>query len=551
MLAIRLCRSLFLGTDSGGRSLRISNIKLTKFRRFAALEIKDIPASAKLVVLAGPNGSGKSSLFDAMLIRYRTQVGMGWNGDERYYNNQPGQDADYFNRVVVTTHAGEQLKKGDIYIRSAHRHDPDFVAKALTRQGDALENYGLNRLIDQDATVSSNYQRMASRALEDVFVKESSATTIGDYREKLIGEVREPILRLFPGLRFLGVGNPLDKGTFQFEKGASLGFDYKNLSGGEKSAFDLIVDFVVKRQSYTDAVYCIDEPELHLNTKVQGALLAELLALIPGESQLWIASHSIGMMRKAREIYAADPASVVFLDFGDRDFDQATIIEPTKPTRAFWANVLHVALDDLASLVAPSEVVICEGNPVTPVQGKNVEHDARIYSTIFADEMPDVTFVSAGSANQVSGDFLALASTLPKVARGMLVRRVIDLDDHAPADVIDYKQQGITVLGRRHIEAYLFDDEVLVTLCNFMGKSADAPAVLTAKAEAVADSVARGNPADDIKSAAGKIYTETKRILGLTQAGNDRHAFARNTLAPLIKPGMAVYAALKQDIFGV
>lgn len=107
------------------------------------MEINDIPASVKLVVLAGPNGSGKSSLFDAMLVRYRSQVGMGWSGDRRYYNNQPGQDAEYYNRVVVTTHVGGHLKKGNIYIRSAHRHDPDLVASSLTRQGDALENYGL------------------------------------------------------------------------------------------------------------------------------------------------------------------------------------------------------------------------------------------------------------------------------------------------------------------------------------------------------------------------------------------------------------------------
>ncbi len=356
--------------------------------------------------------------------------------------------------------------------------------------------------------------------------------------------------RLFPDLTFVGVGNPLDQGTFHFDKGTIKNFEYLNLSGGEKASFDLILDFVVKRRSYLDAIYCIDEPETHLNTRIQGALLQELLELLPGDSQLWIASHSIGMMRKARELYDADPSSVVFLDFSGHDFDLATAIEPTKPTRAFWANVLHVALDDLASLVAPREVVICEGNPVTPVRGKNVEYDARVYSTIFADEMPDVTFVSAGSANQVSGDFLALATTLPKVASGMSVRRLIDLDDHAPADVIDYKQQGITVLGRRHIEAYLFDDEVLKALCDSVGKSADAPAVLSAKNQAVANSVARGNPPDDIKSAAGNIYTETKRILGLTQAGNDRHAFARNTLAPLIKPGTTMYAALKQDIFG-
>lgn len=51
--------------------MRLLNTHITRFRRFADLTIDDIPASAKLVVLAGPNGSGKSSLFDALLLRYR------------------------------------------------------------------------------------------------------------------------------------------------------------------------------------------------------------------------------------------------------------------------------------------------------------------------------------------------------------------------------------------------------------------------------------------------------------------------------------------------
>lgn len=531
--------------------MRISSIKLDKFRRFADLEVKGIPNSAKLIVLAGPNGSGKSSLFDAMLIRYRSQVGMGWNGDDRYYNNQPSQDKDYYNRVVVTTHEKTELKKGNFYIRSAHRHEPEFVANTLSRQGDVLESYALNRLIDLDSTVSSNYQRLASRALEDVFEKETSDTTIGAYREKFISEISKPVLRLFPDLEFIGVGNPLDKGTFQFNKGKNLNFDYKNLSGGEKAAFDLIVDFVIKREKYTDAVFCIDEPELHMNTKVQGALLAELLLLLPEKAQLWISSHSIGMMRKARELYDANPQSVVFLDFGNRNFDEPTIIEPTKPTRKFWSNVLHIALDDLANLVTPREVVICEGNPAGSVGGKNAEYDAKIYTTIFEDEMPDVIFISAGSANQVTNDFLALASTLSKVANGISVRRVIDLDDHAPADVADYREKDITVLSRRHIESYLFDDEVLTALCISEGRESDVQNILTAKQIAITNSVNRKNSSDDIKSAAGEIYTETKRILNLTQVGNDRHAFAKNTLAPLIKPGMAVYDALKKDIFGI
>ena len=41
-----------------------------------------------------------------------------------------------------------------------------------------------------------------------------------------------------------------------------------------------------------------------------------------------------------------------------------------------------------------------------------------------------------------------------------------------------------------------------------------------------------------------------KRLLGLTQCGNTTMAFMRDTLAPLIKPGMRGYEDLKRDIFG-
>ena len=38
-------------------------------------------------------------------------------------------------------------------------------------------------------------------------------------RDRLIGEARESLGRLFPNLIFEGVGNPLERGTFYFTKG--------------------------------------------------------------------------------------------------------------------------------------------------------------------------------------------------------------------------------------------------------------------------------------------------------------------------------------------
>ncbi len=530
--------------------MRLLNTRITRFRRFSDLTIQDIPESAKLVVLAGPNGSGKSSFFDALLLKYRMDTGYGWSTDSKYYDRPQEESVNLHGRVSIATSTGNKFSRGNLYVRTAYRNDHEFSITSLSRQGAILDNITLNRLIEPDATVSANYQRLASQAMEDVFVNEAETTTMGVYRDKLIGEIREPLKRLFPDLSFVGIGNPLDQGTFQFDKGTSKGFDYKNLSGGEKASFDLILDFVVKQRSYPDAIYCIDEPETHMNTRLQGALLGELVGLLPGNSQLWIASHSIGMMRKAREMYDAVPASVAFIDFSGHDFDQVTTLSPSKPTRAFWEGVMHVALDDLAALVAPKRVVVCEGNPVGAILGKNTEHDARIYEAIFADEMPDTTFISAGSSKEVQNDFIGLATVLPKLASGMKITRLIDLDDHAATDVADFKKSGIHVLSRRHLEVYLYDDEVLTALCVSVGRPEKATDLLAAKAAAIRDVIKAGYPADDIKKAAGAIYNAAKQMLSLMQVGNDAPAFARTTLSRLIKPGMAVYSELHRDVFG-
>ena len=62
-----------------------------------------------------------------------------------------------------------------------------------------------------------------------------------------------------------------------------------------------------------------------------------------------LATHSIGMMRRAKDIESTSPGSVVFLDFDRRNFDETVVIEPTIPDRAFWNTNYEVALGDLAA----------------------------------------------------------------------------------------------------------------------------------------------------------------------------------------------------------
>ena len=49
-----------------------------------------------------------------------------------------------------------------------------------------------------------------------------------------------------------------------------------------------------------------------------------------------------------------------------------------------------------------------------------------------------------------------------------------------------------------------------------------------------------GDASDDIKPASGDIYNACTDLLELTNPGNDTKIFMRDTLAPLIKPGMTM-----------
>ena len=286
-----------------------------------------------------------------------------------------------------------------------------------------------------------------------------------------------------------------------------------------------------------------------MNMRLQAKLLSVLYDLIPHNCQLMLATHSIGMMRQARDIESENPGTVVFLDFGGRDFDTSQIIQPAKPDRTFWHRAYEVALGDLAALVAPSRVIICEGEPLTIQPVGNHSHDAKCYERIFEDEFPETRFVSMGSDQQIVGDKRGLAEALRLLIGSLKVERLIDRDDLTEAGAAELKAQRILVLSKRNLESYLFDDEILRALAASVGEEDKTDELLATKQHILADRT--GDPQDDLKPASGEIYVACKKILGLTRAGKNVKEFAREILAPLIKPGMAVYEELKSDIFGL
>ncbi|MFA4890890.1 MAG: AAA family ATPase [Candidatus Gracilibacteria bacterium] len=516
--------------------MQIATISLKHFKRFTNLTVNLGTSTAKIVALVGPNGSGKSCVFDAfeeITKNYKNNTAQANPNyfSKNHYSQDEAQNSNQYNRndaIKITKPDGTvQFNKKSFYIRSSYRFSATLNVDSLRKQPDILEdNKRPHTMSAIDARLQENYERLLNQVWQET---KKSKALYKDVFNQYLGKINR-ILGKILKIKISDLGDIAEgRGQLYFQKGKSKGFPYENLSSGEKEVVDIVIDLIVRTKEFDDTIFCIDEPELHLNTAIQRKLLIEITNLIPPNCQLWVATHSLGFLRALQDQLKEDS---IILDFSNNNFDKRAIIKPMRRTRANWERIFKTALEDLAELVAPRKIVYCEGKATPASSGEEAGLDALIYNTIFEQEFHDVLFVSSGGGRVVTQNASLAISVLSKAfseTELLLLRDRDELKEDERATFLAEKTFH-RMLKRREIENYLYDFEILKKYY-------------------------RGLKEEDYNKKITNIKTEdvekkSKKVMELCNISkNKKKKDFKSALGKLITPDTETYTELKKTIF--
>jgi predicted ATPase len=521
--------------------MRIAKVNIKNFKKFHDLTIDLGNNPKKIVALIGKNGSGKSSVLDG-LINY--SISSTSHRVEKFFSPQffYRENSDSFNSIFLFDAQNTlfQRERNLVNFRSPYRYNTVLDVRETKAIRDINENYDSQiSSIHIDDRVENNYrliQGLYNRYMHEQDKKPSEAL---DY---IIGELNKSIKSCLD-LEVANLGDIVtNKGSMYFKKSDSYeSFSFNALSSGEKEVVDLLLDLYLRKEEYKGKIYVIDEPELHINTAIQRKLLIEIDKLIDDESQLWIATHSIGFIRCLQEELKDKSQIVEFREDLKYDLEVVTLTEMER-SRADWKRIFDTALDDLNGLIAPKRIIYCEGRDAPTKDGRERGLDAKVFNNIFSNHYPETLFVSSGGNTELDQRSEIAFAILSKVFQDIEIWVFKDRDIASGGQVTDFDRQiylnnqieQFRVMQRWEIENYLFDKEVLKKYCLENNLSFD---------EAIYDAQVNDIVNQDVKS----LFPIIKKICNITTSIN-ADKFKEN-LSKYITPEMTVYKELEKCIF--
>lgn len=262
--------------------MRISKVKIKNFKRFDDLTIDLGGSPGRIIALVGPNGCGKSSVLDAFMTyqsqMYRT-VGSGGGGNINNFKKNSILPFSANENIKIYVDGGldfsqsgeftkrEQSSQGNTVFsfRSPYRYSLNLLKTMLEQVPEIKDNTdGAGFTYQMDDKITQNYSRIYVHYQE---LQEKEDLPPSEAKIRILGELNNSIKNCLD-IELTSIGNVMaGKGTLFFKKKNETGeFDYNKLSTGEKECVDMLIDIYLRKEVYKETIYCIDEPELHLNT---------------------------------------------------------------------------------------------------------------------------------------------------------------------------------------------------------------------------------------------------------------------------------------------
>ncbi len=252
--------------------MKIRSLQLKNFKRFTDLTLEGIPDNAKLVLLIGSNGSGKSSVFDAFDFLSLQYGKIPRPSHLNFFKDKSILTQEVF---VDTLEYGKQGLTADGWIGSAKIRGTNFYGRTSFRQIPRITRTKLGKtfnlendtdkpvsFIDRDERFENDLEHILGKLLKEFFRTTNDKSEI---KKNVIDPINESLQRIFPGengtrLQLIQMIPPLEGNVADvtFRKGVSE-FHYNYLSAGEKEIFNILINFVARKEYYNDTVFFFDE----------------------------------------------------------------------------------------------------------------------------------------------------------------------------------------------------------------------------------------------------------------------------------------------------
>lgn len=533
--------------------MKIKKIQLKNgYKRFFNLTIDLGDDPKKIIALVGPNGCGKSSVLDGMLFHSNAWGYIGGKGAKNYEYHSMDKTPNFPHTNVIIDFVEGNFdfirnqkvaagKEKTIFsFRSPYRYNSNLkVAQSHATPEIKLNNYGATSSSDLDDKMEENYRRLYvkyNKYLNDNNCRPSEA------KDKIIGDLNLSIQKCLE-LELQSIGNiESSQGTIYFKKpDHPHEFEFNVLSSGEKEVVDILLDLYLRQDEYNETIFLLDEPELHISTAIQKKLLLEINRLIGANCQLWLTTHSIGFLRALQEDLKDECQIIQFKENVNLAATVQTLV-PMKKSISNWRKIFEVALDDLAHLVSPKQIIYCEGRDSPGKNGAERGLDAIVFNNVFSEKYHKTLFISSGGNTELDQRSDIALAILTKVYSSLEILVLKDRDmasgkittAHDRQIYLESNSKNHRVLKRWEIENYLYDKEVLKKYCennDFIFSETDY------------DNFVKDINNQNLKDETGRI----KNFCGMSINVNPE--VFKEKLSTYISEDMQIYAELEECIF--